>query len=55
MIAVLRLTNMPAILVEVAFITNPSDRAVLTDESKVDAIGSAIAGGIIKSLSQIVK
>jgi len=55
MIAVLRLTNMPSILIEVAFITNPSDRNVLTDETKIDAIGHAIANGILKSLSQIAK
>lgn len=46
---VLAATNMPAILVEVAFITNPSDNAILRD--KQDDIARAIARGVTDYLS----
>ena len=55
MLSVLRNTTMPAILVEVAFITNPSDRAVLTDAKKIDEIGKAIAAGVMDALIHINK
>lgn len=46
---VLAATDMPAILVEVAFITNPSDNTILRD--KQDDIARAIARGVTDYLS----
>ena len=45
--AVLRLTDMPAVLVECGFITNADDAAVLTDENGQQAIARAIADGLL--------
>lgn len=50
---VLRTTTMPSVLIETAFISNPEDRAVLMNKNKIDAIGLAIANGILKSLEKI--
>lgn len=40
--AVIRYTNMPAILMETAFISNASDAAILKNQSKLDQIGKSI-------------
>lgn len=48
--AVLRETAMPAVLVELGFISNPSDRAKLTDFAWQDDAAQAIADGIIAAL-----
>lgn len=48
--AVLRETPMPAVLVELAFISNEFDRAKLTDSAWQDDAAQAIADGIIAAL-----
>lgn len=50
-LVVLKNTQMPAVLLELAFISNPGDRQVLADSSKLDKISYAIADGIEKSLN----
>lgn len=40
--AVIRHTNMPAILLETAFISNTSDAAILKNQTKLDQIGKSI-------------
>ena len=52
-IVVLKETKMPAILIECAFVSNPTDRLLLTYDNPLDNIGGAIASGILKTLSQI--
>ncbi len=47
---VLRKTNMPAVLIECAFISNANDRAIMTDESALNAYARSIADGIKQSL-----
>ena len=47
---VLRKTNMPAVLIECAFISNADDRAIMTDESALNAFARSIADGIKQSL-----
>lgn len=47
--AVLRLTNMPAALVELGFITNPRDRRRLTDEHWQQEAARAIARGVVEA------
>ena len=47
-LAVINATNMPAVLVETAFLTNASDRALLTGQPK--AFADAIAAGIFQYL-----
>ena len=49
-LAVLRETAMPAVLVELGFISNPSDRAKLTNFAWQDDAAEAIADGIVKAL-----
>lgn len=49
-LAVLRETAMPAVLVELGFISNPSDRAKLTNFTWQDDAAEAIADGIVKAL-----
>lgn len=49
-IVVLRTTEMPSVLIELAFVSNPNDREVLMDDSLLDDMGYAIANGIINSL-----
>ncbi len=49
-IVVLRTTEMPSVLIELAFVSNPDDRAVLMDDLLLDDMGYAIANGIINSL-----
>jgi len=48
--AVLRLTSMPAILVEAAFLDNPQEERLLNDPEKQDIIGRAISNGLLKFL-----
>lgn len=48
--AVLRETTMPAVLIELGFISNPGDRAKLTDSAWQDDAAQAIADGIIEAL-----
>lgn len=48
--AVLRETKMPAVLIELGFISNPDDRAKLTDSAWQDEAARAIADGIIEAL-----
>jgi len=48
---VLRMLNCPAVLVEIAFITNASEEALLADEEKRDEFAAAIARGITDYLS----
>lgn len=50
---VIRTTTVPAVLVETAFISNPSDRTFLTSAKGQDLIAQAITDGIIKSLGEI--
>lgn len=45
---VLRETSMPAVLVELGFISNPQDRLKLQDPSYQEKLASAIAKGIIR-------
>ena len=45
--AVLRLTDMPAVLVECGFITNPDDLVILTNEDGQRVIARAIADGLL--------
>lgn len=49
-LAVLRETSMPAVLVELGFISNPSDRAKLTNFAWQDDAAEAIADGIVEAL-----
>jgi len=44
--AVLRLTNMPAVLTEIAFIDNRTDAALLQNEAFLKSIGESYAKGI---------
>lgn len=48
--AVLRETKMPAVLIELGFISNSGDRAKLTDSAWQDDAAKAIADGIIEAL-----
>ncbi|HLF80095.1 MAG TPA: N-acetylmuramoyl-L-alanine amidase [Dehalococcoidia bacterium] len=47
-----RAANMPAALLETLFISNPSDAAVLRNESARDAIARGIANAIVQFLTQ---
>lgn len=51
-IVVLRTTEMPSVLIELAFVSNPDDREALMDDSLLDDMGYAIAEGIINSLAK---
>ena len=46
---VLNHTNMPAVIVEVAYMTNPSDLAKLKNNELLEKAGKAIAQGILES------
>lgn len=48
--AVLRETKMPAVLVELGFVSNPGDLAKLTDSAWQDDAAKAIADGIAEAL-----
>lgn len=50
--AVLRETAMPAALVEVCFINNPKEEALLRDEVFLDKVAIAIAQGVMKFLGR---
>ena len=52
-LAVLKYTKMPAVLIECAFLTNEADRAVLMDNSKLDAMAKAVAEGIKTTMKQM--
>lgn len=45
-------TNVPAILVEIGFISNPAERAELVSESRKQQTAKAVAEGIIKYLNK---
>lgn len=47
---VLKITDCPAVLVELAFISNPDDEALLADVSRRDELARAIARGITDCL-----
>ena len=49
-LAVLRQTDMPAILVEVGFISNPEEEKLLRDEAFLEQAARAIAQGIVDQL-----
>ena len=49
-LAVLRETKMPAVLIELGFVSNPGDRAKLTDSAWQDDAAQAIADGIAEAL-----
>ena len=51
-LAVLRETAMPAVLVELGFISSPGDRAELTDSAWQDDAAQAIADGIIEAVGK---
>ncbi len=54
-LVVLKYTAMPAILLELGFISNPGDREVLSDSEKLDEISGAIVEGIEKTLNTMEK
>lgn len=49
-LAVLKYTNMPAILMEMAFISNSNDAAILKSEEKKDAMGYAIYETVLEAV-----
>lgn len=51
--AVVRDTDCPAVLVELAFISNEEDEALLSDSDKLDEFAKAIARGITDYESQL--
>lgn len=51
-IVVLKETVMPAVLIECAFISCPTDQQVLSNEVKLEQMAAAISEGIVKSLKQ---
>ncbi len=50
--AVLKAPDIPSILIETAFISNPEEEAKLTDEGYQDQLASAVAKGIRKYLAK---
>lgn len=52
-LAVLKRTNMPGVLVETGFLTNPDNLAALLDDGMQNTMAQAIARGIIKSIAQM--
>lgn len=48
--AVLRLTEMPAVLIETAFITNPTEESLMLEEGFSDKFAEAVAKGIFEYL-----
>ena len=50
--AVLRETSMPAVLVELGFISSPGDRAKLTNFAWQDDAAKAIADGIVEAIGK---
>lgn len=51
-LGVLRQTNMPAVLLELGFLTNPEDRAILTNASLQRAVATAIADALLDWLDR---
>ncbi len=49
---VVRYTNMPAILIETAFISNKQDADILKSEKKVDQMGKAIYDSVVQAFSK---
>lgn len=49
---VLKNTNMPAILAEIAFISNPTEEKLLNDDSFQNKAAQAVATGILKVVNQ---
>ena len=54
-IVVIRKTNMPAILVECLFMSNPEDMAELLKESRIDSIAKSIAQGIENIIAKMIE
>ena len=54
-LVVLRKSNMPSVLVETAFMSNPDDLKRLMDDSFREKVAQAVASGIIRSLNESVK
>lgn len=50
--AVLRLTRMPAILVELAFLSNPTEAALLAEPSFRDRCAIGISNGVIEFIAE---
>lgn len=50
---VLNRTDMPSVIVECAFVSNPMDRELLQDEDSMRDIGYAIGEGIVKTIRQL--
>lgn len=50
---VLKKTDMPSVLIECGFVSCPTDRAILKDETRIDGIANAIASGIAETVSMI--
>ncbi|MEG0580391.1 MAG: N-acetylmuramoyl-L-alanine amidase, partial [Niameybacter sp.] len=51
--AVLRETSMPAILVELAFISNPEEEELLTNDEWLDKVAEGIVKGILKHVGKV--
>lgn len=49
-IQVLKQTSMPAALVELAFISNPNDAALLSNDEALDRMAQAICDGILEDI-----
>ena len=52
---VIRKVDMPSVIVETAFITNPSDRAKLADPAMQEKAAQAIAQGILDTIPYLTK
>jgi N-acetylmuramoyl-L-alanine amidase len=52
-LAVLRKTVMPAVIAEIAYISNPSDRAKLSDDSFRKKAAQALANAVMKALDEM--
>ncbi len=50
---VLNRTDMPSVIVECAFVSNPEDRELLTDERDMRDMGYAIGKGIIDTINEL--
>lgn len=53
-LVVLRKSNMPSVLVETAFMSNPDDLNRLMDDSFREKVAQAVANGIIRSLNESI-
>jgi N-acetylmuramoyl-L-alanine amidase len=52
-VPLLRETRMPVVIVEPAFITNPSEEALLKDKAFLEKTASSIVEGILKYFAGI--